>query len=71
MDDGKYNDLIGHRVEIDRVREASHERAACLTLDARVRERRLEDGGKRPVDLRGKSAAKPGTLVFVPVTGVQ
>jgi hypothetical protein len=31
MDDGKYNDLIGHRVEIDRVREASHERAACLT----------------------------------------
>jgi hypothetical protein len=71
MDDGKYNDLIGHRVEIDRVREASHKRAACLTLDARARERGLEDGGKRPVDLRGKNAAKPGTLVFVPVTGVQ
>jgi hypothetical protein len=40
-------------------------------MDARVYERCLEDPGKRPVDFRGKGAAKPGTLVFVPVTGVQ
>ena len=71
MDDGKYDDLFGHRVEIDRIRKAPYERAARLTLDARVRERCLEDAGKRPVDLRGKAAAKPRTLVFVPVTGVQ
>jgi len=71
MDDGKYNDFIRQRLEIDRVREASYERAACLPMDARVCERCLEDAGKRPVGFRGKGAAKPGTLVFVPVTGVQ
>jgi hypothetical protein len=71
MDDGKYDDLIRHRVEIDRVGEASYGRAARLTVDARVRERCVEDAAKRPVDLRGKGAAKPTTLVFVPVTGVQ
>ena len=71
MDDGKYDDLIRHRVVIDRVREASYQRAACLTLNARVRERCLEDAAKRPINLRGKGAAKPRTLVFVPVTGVQ
>ena len=71
MDNSKYDDLIGHRVEIDRVREAPYERAACLTLDARVRERCLEDARKRPVDLRGKGAPKPRPLVFVPVMSVQ
>ena len=71
MDDAKHDDLIGPRVEIDRVRKASHERAACLTLDAGVRERCLEDAGKRPVDLRGKGAAKPRPLVFVPVASIQ
>jgi len=71
MDDGKNDDLVGHRTEIDRVREASYERAAHLTLDARVRERCLEDAGQRLVDLRGKGAAKPRTLVLVPVTRVQ
>jgi hypothetical protein len=71
MDDGKYGDLIGPRVEIDRVREASYERAACLTLDTGVRERCLEDAGERPVDLRGKGTPKLRTLVLVPITGVQ
>jgi hypothetical protein len=71
MDDGKYDDVVGRRAEIDRVREASHECAAHLTLDARIRERFLEDPGKRPVDLRGKGAAKPGTLALVPVTCIQ
>jgi hypothetical protein len=52
MDDGKYDDLIGHRAEIDRVREASCKRAAYLTRDVRVRERRLEDAGHRLVGLR-------------------
>ena len=71
MDDGKYDNLIGHRAEVDRVREASYQRAAYLALDARVRQRCLEDGAKRPVDPRGKRAAKPRTLVLVPVAGVE
>ena len=71
MDDGKHDDLIGHCVEIDRVWEAPYDCAVYLALDARVRKRCLEDAGKRRVDLRGKGAAKPRTLVFVPVTGVQ
>jgi hypothetical protein len=71
MDDGQHDDLVGRRTEIDRVREASHECAAHLSLDARIRERFLEDAGKRSVDLRGKVAAKPRTLVLVPVTCVQ
>jgi hypothetical protein len=71
MGHGKYDDLIGHREEIDRVREASYERPAYLTLDARVRERCLEDASKRPVDLRAKGTAEPRTLVLVPVTRVQ
>jgi hypothetical protein len=70
MGDGTYDDLIGHRPEIDRVREASQERAAYLTW-ARVRERCLQDARKRPVGLRGKGVAKPRTLIVVPVTGVQ
>src|SRR5438034_5884069 len=60
MDDAKHDDLIGHRVEIDRVRKASHERAACLALDARVRERGLGDTGKHHVDFRRKAPPSPG-----------
>jgi hypothetical protein len=71
MDDGKHDDLIGHRVEIDRVGEASYEHAAYLALDARACERCLQDAGKCPVDLSGEGPAKPGTLILVPVTGVQ
>jgi len=71
MDDGKYDDLIWRRAEIDRVREAPYNRATYLTLNAGVRERCLEDAGKRCVDLRGNDAAKLRTLLLVPVTGVQ
>ena len=71
MDDAEYDDLIRHRVEVDRVRKASHERAACLALDARVRERGLDDTGKHDVDFRRKGSAKPRALLLVPVTGVE
>ncbi len=71
MDDAKYDDLIGHRVKIDRVRKASHESAACLTVDARVGERCLDDTAKDHVDFRCKGAPKPWTLFLVPVTGVE
>jgi hypothetical protein len=71
MDDAKHDDLIGQRVEIDRVRKASHERAACRALDARVRERGLDDTGKHHVDFRRKGSAKPRALFLVPITGVE
>jgi hypothetical protein len=71
MDDAKYDDLIGHRVEVDRVRKASRERTACLALHAKVRERGLDDMGKHHVDFRRKSSAKPRALFLVPVTGVE
>ena len=71
MDDGKYNDLIGHRVEVDRIRKASQDRAAGFALDARVRERSVNEAGKRPVDLHRKGSAKAGTLFLVPATGVE
>lgn len=71
MNDAKHDDLIGHRVEVDRVRETSHERTACLALNARVPERGLHDPGKRQVDFRRKSSAKPSALLLVPVTGVE
>lgn len=71
MDHAKYDDLIGHRVEVDRVRETSHERTACLALNARVRERGLHDPGKRQVDFRRKGSTKPWALLLVPVTGIE
>ena len=71
MNDSNYNDFIGHRVEVDRVRKAWGERAACLGLDARVHRRGLDDTGKRPVHLRRKGSAKSRALVLVPVTGVE
>ena len=71
MDDAKDDDLIGHRVKIDGVRKASHESAACLTVDARVGERCLDDTAKDHVDFRCKGAPKPWTLFLVPVTGVE
>ena len=71
MDDGKYDDLIRRRVEVDRVREASYERTACFALDERVCRRCLDNAGERPVDLQGKGITKPRTLVLVPVTGVE
>ena len=71
MEDGKYDDLIGHRVEVDRLREAPYQHAAYLPLNARVRQRSLEDAAECPVDLRGERATKPRTLVLVPVTGVE
>ena len=71
MDDAKYDDLIRHRVEVDRVRKASHGGAACLALNARVRERGLDNAGKHHVDFRRKDSAKPKALFLVPVTGVE
>ena len=71
MDDAKHDDLIGRRVEVDRVREASHERAACLALDARVGQRGLDDTGKHHIDFRRKGSAKPRALFLVPVTGFE
>jgi len=71
MNDGKHNDLIGHHAEIDRVRKAPQQRTAYLTLNPRVRQRCLEDVAKRRLDLRGKGATKPRTLVLVPVTSVK
>jgi hypothetical protein len=71
MDDAEYDDLIGRRVEVDRVREASHERTACLALNARVRERGLHNPGKHQVDLRRKGSAKPRALLLVPVTSAE
>ena len=71
MDDAQYDDLIGHRLEVDRVRKASHERAAGLALDVRVRERGLDDTGQHHVDFARKGFAKPGALLLVPVTGVE
>jgi hypothetical protein len=71
MDDSKHDDLLGRRAEVDRVREAPYQRAAYLTLDARVGQRCLEDAVKRRLDLRGKGATKPRPLVLVPVTSVE
>jgi hypothetical protein len=70
MHDGKYDDLVGHRVKVDRVREASHERAASFVVDARVRERRRDDPSKYAVDLRRKGFTKPRALVLIPLTDV-
>jgi hypothetical protein len=71
MDDAKHDDLIGHRVEVDPVRKASHESAACLALDAREHERGLDDTGKHDIDFHRKGRAKPRALLLVPVTGVE
>jgi hypothetical protein len=71
MDHAKYDDLIGHRVEVDRIRKAPDERAACLALDARVRERSVDDTGKHHVDFRRKGCAEPTALFLVPITGVE
>ena len=71
MDYAKYDDLIGHRLEVDRVRKALYEGAARLALDTRVRERSLDDTGKHHVDFRRKGSAKPRALFLVPVTGVE
>ena len=71
MDHAKYDDLIGHGVEVDRVREASDERAACLTLDTTVPEWGLDHTRKRQVDFGHKGAAKSRTLLLVPVTRVE
>ena len=71
MDEGKYDDLIRHGAEVDRVREASHQRAAYLGVDARVRQRRLPNRVKCLVHLGSKPAAKPRTLVLVPVTSLE
>ena len=71
MPDGKYDNLVRHRVEVDRVRKPSHERAARFAVHARVRERGLDDTGKYPVDLRRKGCTKAKPLVLVPLTGVK
>ena len=71
MDHAKYDDLSGPRVEVDRVRKPSHERAACLALDARIGQRGVDDTGQHHVDFRSKGSPKPRTLFFVPVTGIE
>ncbi len=71
MDDSKDDDLVGTRVEVNRVGKVPQERTARLVLGTRVRERNLDDTGKRSVDLRRKGTAKPRALFFVPVTGVE
>jgi hypothetical protein len=71
VDDSKNNDFIGQGVKVDRVRETSHQRAARLALDARVREMGLDDTGKGPIDLRREGSSKPRALFLIPVTGVK
>jgi hypothetical protein len=71
MDYAKYDDLIGHRLEVDRVRKALYGGAAHLALDTRVRERGLDDTGKHHVDFRCEGSAKPRALFLVPVTGIE
>ena len=65
MDDGKNNDLIGQRVEVDRVRKASHECATRLAVEARIRKRALDDTAKRPIDLRPERAAESRALLLM------
>jgi hypothetical protein len=71
MKHAKYDDLIGRRVEVDRVWKATDERPACLALDARVRERGLDDTGNHHIDFCREESAKPRTLFLVPVAGVE
>jgi hypothetical protein len=71
MDDGKYDDLIGHRVKVDRIRKPPEECTACFAVDAGKRERSLDDTRKRLIDLRRKGLAKPGPLGLVSVTGIE
>jgi hypothetical protein len=71
MDHAEYDDLIGGRVEVDRVRKPSYERAACFALDARVRQRGLDDTGQHPIDFRRKGLAKPTALFLIPVASIQ
>jgi hypothetical protein len=71
MDDSKHDDLLVHRAEVHRVREEPYQRAAYLTLDARVGHGCLEDAVKRRLDRRGKGATKPRPLVLLPVTSVE
>jgi hypothetical protein len=71
MNDAKHDNFIGHRVEVDCVWKTADKRAACLALDARVRERGLKDTGKHHVDFRRKASAKARTLFLVPVTGLE
>jgi hypothetical protein len=66
MNDGQYDDLVGHRAEVDRVREAPYKRAAYLTVHARV-----PQGCLKNVDLGDKGATQPRTLALVPVTSVE
>ncbi len=71
MDDSKDDDLVGTRVEVNRVGKVPQERTARLVLGTRVRERCLDDSVKRMVDLRREGSAKPRALVLVPVMGVE
>jgi hypothetical protein len=71
MNDGQYDDLVGHRAEVDRVREAPYQRAAYLTVHARVPQGCLKNVAKRRLNLGDKGATQPRTLALVPVTSVE
>jgi hypothetical protein len=71
VDDSKNDDLIGHRVKVDRVRKTSHECPARIALDAGVRERGLDDTGKGSIELRREGSSKPRALFLIPITGVK
>ena len=71
MDDGKDNDLVDRRVEVDGVGKPSQEGPPSLTLDSGVRQGRLKDTGKGPIDFRREDLAEPRALFLVPVTGVE
>jgi len=47
MDDGTCDNLIGHRAEVDGIREAPYQGAAYFTVDAGIRLRGLEDAAER------------------------
>jgi hypothetical protein len=71
MDDGKHDDLIWHRDEVDRVRKASHERSARLALDASTCKGGLDDAGKRLVHLRREDFTEARALFLVPDPSVE
>jgi hypothetical protein len=71
MDDGKDDDFLEHRMKVDGRTESVAGAHGVFRGGRGVRERGVDDTGKRLIDLRGTGFAKPRPLVLVPVTGVQ
>ena len=71
MHHSKHNNLVSDWAKVNRIREALYERPARVTVNARIGQRVVQDGGNGLLSNRGEGAAESGPLALIPALRIE